>query len=177
MTKKQPTKKPKPKTSIDYEQEIGELTHTLQRLQAEFENYKKRVVSERETIMKMAKQSVLTDLLPALDNFDRAATHLPSELKDNAWAQGMSYVGTQLEQILDDMGVSKFEAVAGEQFDESCHEALEHIVSEQPDGTIAEQITPGYEVDGIVVRPAVVKVAHGKDSESIHKPQSKEVSE
>ena len=157
------SKKQKPKSAESYEQELGELTATLQRVQADFENFKKRVAAEREELMNSAKLSVLTDLLPALDNFDRAATHLPKELENNSWAQGMSYVGTQLEQILTDMGVKKFD-MTGEVFDESRAEALEHIESDKPEGTVVEQITPGYEIADRVVRPAIVKVSKHKQS-------------
>lgn len=158
--------KPKPKaarkaqnsTVQDYEQQIGELTAHLQRLQAEFENYKKRVESERGELMNMAKLSVLTELLPALDNFDRAATHLPAELEDNAWAKGMSYVGSQLEQILDGMGVNKYSAV-GQPFDPNRHEAMEYVEGEGPPDMVVAELTPGYEINGKVVRPATVKVS------------------
>lgn len=150
-------KKPK-STAVDYEQQIGELTAHLQRLQAEFENYKKRAESERSELMAMAKVSVLTDLLPALDNFDRAAAHLPTELEDNAWAKGMSYVGSQLEQILDGMGVHKYSSI-GEQFDHNRHEAMEYVEGNGPPDVVVEELTPGYEISGQVVRPATVKVS------------------
>ncbi len=165
--KKKTPKMPKKTTPQDYEQQIGELTEHLQRLQAEFENYKRRAESERGELMNMAKTSVLEELLPALDNFDRAATHLPAELEDNAWAKGMSYVGSQLEQILDGMGVHKFHAV-GQVFDPNRHEAMEYIEGEGPPDTVVEELTPGYEISGKVVRPATVKVS---------KQASKEVNE
>lgn len=151
-------KKSKRPTAADYEQQIGELTEHLQRLQAEFENYKKRAESERSEVMNMAKLSVLTELLPALDNFDRAATHLPPELADNAWAKGMSYVGMQLEQILDGIGVRKFSA-KGEAFDHNRHEAMEYVEGAGPPDMVVEELTPGYEINNKVVRPATVKVS------------------
>lgn len=151
-------KRAKQPTNQDYQQQIGELTEHLQRLQAEFENYKKRAESERSEVMNLAKLSVLTELLPALDNFDRAATHLPPELEDNAWAKGMSYVGSQLEQILDGIGVRKFSA-KGEAFDHNRHEAMEYVEGAGPPDMIVEELTPGYEINGKVVRPATVKVS------------------
>lgn len=155
--KKQP-KKTQKMTAEDYQQQIGELTETLQRLQAEFENYKKRAASERVELMDMAKVSVLTDLLPALDNFDRAATHLPEELQDNSWAKGMQYVGHQIWDIFEQIGVHKFQSL-GEHFDPQRHEALEYIQSDSPADTVVEELTPGYEINGRVVRPATVKVS------------------
>jgi len=151
----------KKNTNLDYEQKIGELTAHLQRLQAEFENYKKRVNDERSELMTTAKESVLTDLLPALDNFDRATTHLPAELEDNSWAKGMQYVGQQLVNILDDMGVSQFSPI-GQEFDHVKHDAVETVPSDEPQGTITEVIIPGYQIGGRIVRPAQVKVSSGE---------------
>ncbi len=172
-TAKAPSKKSKKLSSVEYEQQVGELTEHLQRLQAEFENYKKRAEAERGEVMSMAKLGVLTELLPALDNFDRAATHLPPELEDNAWAKGMSYVGAQLEQILDGMGVRKFSAV-GEAFDHNRHEAMEYVEGAGPPDMVVEQLTPGYQIGERVVRPATVKVSKAKDDETIEEQVKEE---
>ncbi len=162
-SKKLPKKISKKKSPEQYEQQIGELTLHLQRLQAEFENYKKREASQRSELMDNAKEAVLSELLPALDNFDRAATHLPAELEDNAWAKGMQYVGQQMLDILEDMGVKRF-SPTGELFDPALHEAIEHISSDKPPETIVEVIIPGYQIGERVVRPAQVKVSSGKNS-------------
>ncbi len=149
------------KTAIDYQQQIGELTAHLQRLQAEFENYKKRQIDERAELMNNAKEAVLGELLPALDNFDLAAAHLPEDLKENSWARGMQYVGQQLVQTLDNMGVAKIEPL-GAVFNHNQHEAVEHVRSDKPEGTITEVIAPGYQIGEKVVRPARVKVSGGE---------------
>jgi molecular chaperone GrpE len=166
---KQPAKKPvikKKKSPVEYEQQIGELTAHLQRLQAEFENYKKREASEKSELLSTAKAAVLSELLPALDNFDRAATHLPQELENNSWAKGMQYVGQQLLDILENMGISSFRPL-GEKFDHSKHEALEHIESDKPPETIVEVLTPGYKMGENVIRPATVKVSSGNNKQSL----------
>ena len=144
--------------------QVADLTADLQRIQADFENYKKRVATERGELMDSAKRSVLMDLLPALDNFDRAATHLPDHLASDSWAQGMSYVGSQLKQILDEMGVRKFSPEQGSAFDYQRMDALEHIQSDHPAETVAEVLTPGYEIAGQVARPASVRVSSGPDT-------------
>jgi molecular chaperone GrpE len=149
--------------TAEYEQRIGELTESLQRLQAEFENYKKRQTEEQATTMVRAKEMVLNELLPALDNFDLAASHLPAELEGNSWAQGMQYVGQQLTQKLDDLGVKKI-VPAGEEFDHNLHEAIEHVQSDKPEGIITDVITPGYQIGDRVVRPARVKVSGGSNN-------------
>ncbi len=161
--KKKPSKDKAQETKQD---PVAELTQDLQRVQADFENYKKRVASERAELLTSAKLAVLTDLLPALDNFDRAATHLPEHLQNDPWAQGMSYVGTQLEQILDDMGVKKFTPQLGVAFDHDTMDALERIASDHPPETVAEVLTPGYQIQGQTVRPASVKVSSGNEHES-----------
>lgn len=164
MNKSKSHKKPilnKKKSPEQYEQQIGELTAHLQRLQAEFENYKKRSISEKTELLDMAKISILHELMPALDNFDRAATHLPAELENNAWAKGMRYVGQQLLDILEGMGITQFNP-QGEKFDHSKHEAIEHVTSADPPDTIVEVVTPGYEMNQRVIRPATVKVSDGK---------------
>lgn len=166
MPKSNP-KVPRPKNKLivqDYEQQIGELTASLQKLQAEFENYKKRQVAERAELMNSAKVAVLHELLPALDNFDRAATHLPAELENNAWAKGMQYVGQQLLDILEDMGVKRYES-AGQAFDHHRHEALEYVEDTGPPDMVVEELTPGYEISGRVVRPATVKVSKPAQAE------------
>ena len=149
--------------TAEYEQKIGELTESLQRLQAEFENYKKRQAEEQASTMERSKEMVLTELLPALDNFDLAASHLPAELEGNSWAQGMQYVGQQLTQKLDELGVKKI-VPAGEQFDHNVHEAIEHVQSDKPEGIITDVITPGYQIGDRVVRPARVKVSGGSNN-------------
>ncbi|MCX6805689.1 MAG: nucleotide exchange factor GrpE [Patescibacteria group bacterium] len=171
--KKQAPQKPK-KTSKntklvsaqEYQQQIGELTAHLQSLQAEFENYKKRQQSESSALMENAKIAVLTELLPALDNFDRAATHLPAELEENAWARGMQYVGQQMLDILDQIGVKRFEPL-GQIFSHSQHDALEYVRSSEPEGTITEVIIPGYQIGERVVRPAQVRVSSGDKIEAV----------
>ena len=150
------------RTAVEYEQQIGELTAHLQRLQAEFENYKKRQEAEKGELMDAAKLSVLSELMPALDNFDRAAMHLPPELENNNWAKGMQYVGQQLIDILDAMNVHKFTPKKGEHFDANRHDALEYVVSDQPADTVVEVVTPGYEINHKVARAATVKVSKGE---------------
>lgn len=153
-------KKSNLKSPEDYQQEVGELTAHLQRLQAEFANYKKRQAEERAKLMNDAKEAVLNELLPALDNFDLAAAHLPEDLADNSWAQGMQYIGQQLTQKLEELDVHKL-SPKGEKFDHHAHEAVEYVQSDEPEGIITDVITPGYQIGDRVVRPARVKVSSG----------------
>ena len=149
--------------AAESEQRIGELTEALQRLQADFENYKKRQTEEQANTMVRAKEMMLSEILPALDNFDLASAHLPKELESNSWAQGMIFVGQQLTQKLDELGVMKLVPL-GQQFDHNIHEAIEHVQSDKPEGIITDVITPGYQIGDRVVRPARVKVSGGSNN-------------
>lgn len=162
MKKNSKPSKNKPLKASEYEQHIGDLTDSLQRLQADFENYKKRQAEESAATMDRAKEIVLTELLPALDNFDLASSHLPAELEANSWAQGMQYIGQQLTQKLDELGVKKINPL-GEKFDHNKHEAIEHVPSDKPEEIITDVITPGYQIGDRVVRPARVKVSGGSN--------------
>jgi len=138
--------------------ENKQLIDHLQRLQAEFENYRKRTEAEKTQLMDLAKKSILLEFLPVLDNLDRAASHLPSKIKNDPWAIGIQNVGKQLVDILGKMGVKKFSSL-NQKFDYHRHEAVEYIDSDQPEGTVIEEIAPGYEINGQIIRPAMVKVS------------------
>lgn len=127
---------------------------------------KKRQAQESVETMNRAKEMVLSELLPALDNFDLASTHLPEELETNSWAVGMQYVGQQLTDKLDELGVKKINPL-GEVFDHNIHEAVEHVQSDKPEEIITDVITPGYQIGDRVVRPARVKVSGGKAMKEI----------
>lgn len=172
-TQPQPKKSKNPKTTpVEYQQQIGELTAHLQSLQAEFENYKKRQVVEQAALMDNAKVAVLTELLPALDNFDRAATHLPVELENNAWAKGMQYVGQQLLAILEEIGIDKITPQEGEVFDHNLHDAIDTVLRDDlPPGSVVEVINPGYKLNERVIRPAIVKVSKDSVSEEANQTE------
>ena len=134
------------------DERIEELTQDLQRVQADFVNYKRRAETERLEIM--AKQQVTKQLLPILDNIDRGLAHLPQELADNDWAKGVQQVGKQAEEMLKSLGIERIVAV-GQQFDPHQHEAI----SQDGDGDIVtEELQPGYRMGDKVIRHSMVKV-------------------
>lgn len=135
-----------------------ELIEHLQKLQAEFDNYRKRQETERSQVLDLAKKSILLELLPVLDNFDRASAHLPKSIKDNPWAIGMQNVGKQLVDALTNLGVKKFDSV-GQKFDYHRHEAIGYEKSDKPEDTVIEEVAPGYEINDQIIRPAMVKVS------------------
>ena len=136
---------------------VDELTTDLQRLQADFANYKRRSEEERVSLANFVKQQVIVELLPVLDNLERAIAHAPKELKKNEWAMGVEKVAQQLLHQLEQMGVKKI-ATVGEEFDPHLHEA---VSVEDGDGTkeiISQELQAGYMPNDEVIRHAMVKV-------------------
>jgi molecular chaperone GrpE len=130
---------------------IKELTADLQRLQAEYVNYKRRVDRDRDLVLQNAKFSILSALLPVLDDVDRARQH--EEL-----AGGFKAVAESLERIVAGEGLMRFGA-SGDPFDPRVHEALMHSLSPHVATTTCDTIVQaGYQIGDRVVRPALVTV-------------------
>ena len=127
------------------------LTEDLQRLQADYSNYRKRVDRDRAVAYELAVASVLNELLPILDDLDRARTH--GELEG-----GFKSVADQIENAVTKIGLVKF-GEAGTPFDPQIHEALMHLTSsEVNEVTATEILQKGYKYKERVLRPARVTV-------------------
>ena len=137
-------------------QDLNSLTADLQRVQADFVNYRRRQDEERGQLVDFAKQEVVKKLLPIFDNIERALAHIPKELKDNAWAQGVGQVAKQAEVVLADLGVEKIKTV-GEAFNPHLHEAIS-AEGEGEHEVVTEEMQPGYKIGNDVIRPSMVKV-------------------
>jgi molecular chaperone GrpE len=130
-----------------------------QRLAADFENYKRRTRQELADRTQYANEELLRKLLPILDNLRRALEHAPEGI-DRNWFDGLPMVVRQFEDTLRAQGVSPIAAV-GEKFDPSQHEAIaREETDEHEEGTIVEEMQPGYRLHERVLRPTLVKVAH-----------------
>jgi molecular chaperone GrpE len=130
-----------------------------QRLAADFENYKRRTRQELGDRTQYANEELLRKLLPILDNLRRALDHVP-EGTDRNWLDGLRLVVRQFEDTLQAQGISTIPAV-GEKFDPSKHEAIaSEETDEHEEGTIVEEMQPGYRLHERVLRPTLVKVAH-----------------
>jgi len=130
-----------------------------QRLAADFENYKRRTRQELADRTQYANEELLRKLLPILDNLRRALDHAPEGI-DRNWFDGLRMVVRQFEDTLQAQGVSPIPAV-GEKFDPSQHEAIaREETDEHEEGTIVEEMQPGYRLHERVLRPTLVKVAH-----------------
>lgn len=136
----------------EVEHKLAELTTDLQRVHAEYANYRKRVDRDRELIKDNAVGSVLGELLSALDDIDRARQH--GELEG-----AFKSVGESLESTVTRLGLEKFGS-AGEGFDPNIHEALTHEASDEvSEPTVVAVYQPGYRYSDRVLRPARVAVA------------------
>jgi len=148
---------------MDADTRVAELTADLQRLQAEYVNYKRRVDRDRDLVLQNAKFSILSALLPVLDDVDRAREH--EELSG-----GFKAVADSLERIVSGEGLVKFGA-RGDEFDPRLHEALMHALSPEVDRTSVDKVVQaGYQFGDRVVRPAMVTVVDPDPSGSAGTP-------
>lgn len=138
--------------------ELSERTADLQRLQAEFVNYKRRVERDRQQVVELAQGKVIGELLGVLDDIGRARDH--GELEG-----GFRRVAESLESVLTKMGLEQF-GTTGEHFDPNLHEALMHQATDElePD-TVAAVLQPGYRFGERILRVARVAVAQPADSD------------
>ncbi len=154
MTKK--ASDSKKNLSNNQDLKIQELTADIQRVQAEFINYKKRSEEEQAASVQFAKAQVVKELLPVIDDLERALAHLPKDLEHNKWAQGAGKVYDRLQKQLEKLGVHKIEAL-NQPFDPNLHEAVQ-VEGEGDDHMVNEVLQTGYELQGTVIRHAIVKV-------------------
>lgn len=147
--------------SEELQAQLAELTNALQRERADAINVRRRAEEEKLKMSSYFKTSVVKELLPFIDNFDKALTHAPKHT-DKAyeeWLKGLSAVNKQLWQSLDNLGVKRIETV-GKEFDPKLHEAVQ--MDHEGEGTkevITEEFMSGYVLDDEVIRHAMVKVA------------------
>src|SRR5438552_7430843 len=130
-----------------------------QRLAADFENYKRRTRQDLAERTQYANEELLRKLLPVLDNFKRALDHAPEGI-DQRWFEGIELIARQFEDVLAAQGLSQIPAM-GERFDPSRHEAIAREETDaHEEGTVVEEMQPGYRLHDRVLRPTLVKVAH-----------------
>lgn len=143
----------------DLEQQLGELTLDLQRTRADFENYRKRVETEKQAAQDLGQTKAIMKLLPVIDTIERAIANVPAELADNAWAKGVAGLSKQLDKQLKDLGLEKIDAKPGTPFNPELHQAVQFDEAAEGDKeVIAEELRAGYILNGAVVRDAMTKV-------------------
>ncbi len=136
--------------------ERDEYLDGWQRARADFINYKKDEAKRLETMAKFANESVIRELILVLDSFDLALVALEKEGKGE---KGIYLIKSQLEDILKSYGLEKVAVSKNQIFNPAYHEAVIEIESDQPSGTIVEEIEKGYLLNNKLIRPARVKIA------------------
>lgn len=161
-------KKDKKEKAEELEKKIEELTNDLIRTRADFENYRKRVESEKEQAKVVAKSAIISKLLPIIDDIELAISYAPKNLKDNPWVKGVNKLSLKLETSLSNLGVKAIDAKSNTTFDPKLHDAISmDDSSEGEEEIILEELRKGYLYNDAVIRPSMVKVGfRNKETEA-----------
>src|SRR5581483_2041711 len=158
MTKKQTTPPADmPSEDVALYEQVAALTDALQRERADAMNLRRRHEEQIAGLRTSTKASVVRQLLPVIDNFERALKHVPADLQGNDYIKGVQGVVKQFEKVLTDMGVERI-ATIGTDFDPRYHEA---VSMEEGDGVrelVSEELQSGYRIVDDVIRHAMVRV-------------------
>ncbi|MBL8121553.1 nucleotide exchange factor GrpE [Candidatus Saccharibacteria bacterium] len=149
---------------VDYAQvaeqlaaENAQLTEALQRERADATNIRRRHEDQIAGLRTAVKASVVRDLLPVIDNFERALKHTPAELAENDFVKGVQGIVKQFEKTLADIGVERIKTV-GEPFDPKYHEAVSMEEGDGEQEIVCDELQAGYTVGDEVIRHAMVRV-------------------
>ena len=145
--------------ALDHEREKSEdLLRRLQYLQADFENYRKRVEKEVGDVKRLSNERLLSDLLTVKDELDLAFAKARENKQNPVLLEGVGMVQKRLQNILSKEGVERVPG-EGSMFNPDYHEAALRVVSDEDEGTVVEEVRAGYMLKGRVLRPSIVKVA------------------
>lgn len=139
--------------------DLADLNQKFLRVAADFENYKRRTVQEKDDLVKYSNAKLIGQILPVLDNFQLALKN-PSENKEvQNIVKGVEMIYRQLLEALEQAGMTKIEAV-GHPFDPRLHEAIMQVEDDSvPEDTVVEELRAGYQLKERVIRPTMVKVS------------------
>mgnify|MGYP000914566741 CR=1 FL=1 len=150
---------PKNKKLEELEQQNGELVADLQRMRADFENYRKMVEQEKLTARENGQTAAVLKLLPVVDTIERAILHIPTDIAEHPWVKGVGGLIKQLDGALASMNLRRIEAKPGTQFDPELHQAIKFDEdAEGENEVIAKELQAGYLLNGRPVRHAMVEV-------------------
>ncbi|KPK47764.1 MAG: hypothetical protein AMJ77_02120 [Dehalococcoidia bacterium SM23_28_2] len=136
------------------------LLANWQRAEADFVNYKRRVKQERDEARRLANAALIINILPVLDDLERALASLNIQLAGLTWFDGVRLIYRKLQLVLENAGVSQIEA-EGQPFDPRFHEAV--MYGEGEEGKVVAEVQRGYKLGDRVLRPAMVVVGKGKE--------------
>ena len=131
-----------------------------QRAEADFSNYKRRAEQEKNETTAYANWALILNLLPVLDDLERAITSLPPKLAKLTWVDGVLLIHRKLRAVLESQGLTEVEAV-GKPFEPSLHEAVAQL--EGKEGIVINEVQTGYKLKDRLLRPALVVVGKGKE--------------
>ncbi|MBQ3054020.1 MAG: nucleotide exchange factor GrpE [Clostridia bacterium] len=141
-------------------EKADEYLDKYQRTLAEYDNFRKRTVKEKEQLVTDAKIYAVTGLIPVLDNLERASAAAENESDENPLKQGVEMIFRSVIEEFEKLGVKEIEAL-GESFDPNFHNAVMHIEDETvAENTVVEVFQKGYKIGDKVIRPSMVKVAN-----------------
>jgi molecular chaperone GrpE len=156
----------------------NDLRDRWQRAAADLANLRKRTEQDKGDLEKFASMLLVQELLPVLDNFQRALDTIPSNLRMLTWIYGVALIERELQAVLERRGLAPIEAT-GKPFSAHFHEAIsERETSEAESGTVVQEFQKGYTMHGVVIRPSLVEVAsapaspEGAQEETIGEGQS-----
>lgn len=138
-------------------QQVAELTDALQRERADVINVRRQHEDQVSSLKTLVKANVVRELLPVIDNFERALKHVPKNLDDNDYIKGVQGVVKQFEKTLEQMGVKRIETV-GKVFNPTYHEAVSMEEGAGTTEVISDELQAGYVLGEDVIRHAMVKV-------------------
>lgn len=137
--------------------QIDQITEALQRERADATNIRRQHHDQIASLRTTVKTTVIKDLLPVIDNFERALKHIPPDLVENDYVKGVQGVVRQFEDTLAQMGVERIKTV-GEPFDPHLHEAVSDEEGDGDQEIVTEELQAGYKIGNDVIRHAMVKV-------------------
>ncbi|WP_256760165.1 nucleotide exchange factor GrpE [Cohnella sp. WQ 127256] len=144
---------------VELQRQVDDNHSRYLRAQADFDNFRRRTLKEKEEITKYASLKLITELLPVMDNFQRALQTEGESTESEAFVKGVDMIYRQLSQVLESEGLKPMEAV-GQPFDPEMHQAIMTVeTDEYEEGIVVEAIQNGYWLKDKVIRPAMVKVS------------------
>jgi len=160
------------KTLLQKEKEEAQrFLANWQRAEADFVNYKRRVEQERAEAGRLANAALIINVLPVLDDLERALSSLNIQLVGLTWFDGIRLIYRKLQLVLENAGVTQIEA-EGQPFDPRFHEAV--MYGEGEEGKVVAEVQRGYKLNDRVLRPAMVVVGKGKEEKEEKPPEGEE---
>lgn len=145
----------------EWQLKAEEYLSDLKRVQADFENYKKRQAAEAKEFSSHLAKSIVADLIPVLTNLHAAAEHVPTDLIESSWVKGITYIEKQFEDSLKNYGVMPIEVKVGDAFNPMEHEAVDQQskAGEESEHKIEKVVQKGYKMGERVIKAARVVVS------------------